>query len=106
MVNHCDKHKKFIPSCDSCKKARGLAKNEKKEAFIRKEMPTMGMPKDDNGKPIFHRQYEKIIIVPKGWVEVESYFNNMHIWGYDFVTQLDFRPHVGSIILIFKKREK
>ncbi len=106
MVNHYDKHKKFIPSCNICKKARDSAKEEKKDAFIRKEMPTMGMPEDDNGKPIFHRQYEKVIIFPTLAAEVDSYFNNMYIWGYDFVTQLDFRPKVGDIILIFKKREK
>lgn len=106
MVNHCEKHKKFIPSCKLCLKARDSAKQEKKDEFIRKEMPTTGMPEDDNGKPVFHRQYEKIIIIPDHVAEVDSYFNNMHIWGYDFVTQLDFRPKVGDIILMFKKREK
>ena len=69
-------------------------------------MHTMVMSEDDTGKPLFHRVYEKVIVFPNKCAEVDSYFNNMHVWGYDFITQLDFRPGVGDIILIFKKREK
>lgn len=105
MVNHCEKHKRFIPTCSGCIKARDSDKTEGKDKFIRKEMPDFDIPKDDAGKPIFHRVYEKVIIVPTDVAESDTYFNSMHVWGYDFVTQLDFRPQVGDVILIFKKRE-
>lgn len=105
LINHCEKHKRFIPTCKACVEVRDGIKKEDREEFLRQEMPDNGMPKDDKGKPLFHRIYEKVIIVPQDVAEVDQYFNSMHVWGYDFVTQLDFRPRVGDIILIFKKRE-
>lgn len=106
MVNHCEKHPKFIPTCKECNKQRDLEKFGNKDIFLRKETQSFPMPKDDKGNDIFHRKFEKVIIVNAQAPECETYFISMDSWGYDFVTQLDFRPIIADAILIFKKREE
>ena len=104
MANHCKKHKRFIPSCRECLKARDTEQKPKGDPFLRKEDLQHVMPKDDKGREVFFRKFEKIVVVPNSFPEIETYFICFDQWGYDFVSQLQL-PRIGDVCLIFKRRD-